>query len=522
MKKSLCFAAIAAVFLVSDAFADEIRYEAVWHSGQQTSLHTAPLSREVFLQTGQQLAESDLRLIDVESTIRGGNRLYAGLWTKGSGSNLFEGPISAIEMRDAMNEKRSQGMRLIDFELFRSRSGGRRYLAVWRTGTGEELLTGPMQQDAFFARGKRLTKDGLRLIDIEVEVVDGVLLYSGLFRTGTGSNLITAPLSHSKFIQKRDEMVAEGLELTDMERIQIGNNDRFVGVWSSGNGESRVSQLRDFGPHFILAQSQYNDGKYTEDFELKRIASQRPDDGTTPRGGGRVDPTVLPDNPPEFIINDSPYGNQRLVIEWSYDSDHPFTIELPASWLPDWLPHKSGVPVLPNDFCALNIRRADSIFWQVPGDNAVVTPPFLAIPSVEALGSEFFLGGVLFSGPFGACSDTQTEFVFDFPFTTGEFLFEPLPNMRLVIEGAGGGLSNATEIDFLQAGAPKSEPVNAFELFEDDTKEKLEGLLEAFADLFGGGENIEDYCQTVGNYWGEVCSANPAACPVAFPQLPDC
>ena len=58
-------------------------------------------------------------------------------------------------------------------------------------------------------------------------------------------------------------------------------------------------------------------------------------------------------------------------------------------------------------------------------------------------------------------------------------------------------------------------------LFEDHTREKLQRVLETFAELFGGGEDIEDYCLTVGNYWREVCSDNPAICPVN-PNMPDC
>ena len=257
-----------------------------------------------------------------------------------------------------------------------SNSGGRRYLAVWRNGTGEEILTGPMQQDAFFARGERLTERGLRLIDVEVERVNGVLLYSGLFRTGTGSNLITAPLRRAAFRQRRDEMVANGLELVDMERIRIRGFDEFVGVWSSGSGESRISVPREFGPFFIFAQDQFNDDKHTRDFEL-RPAVVTPDAPDTPPGGGGDGPDTsqLPDNPPGIGFTEG----QRLRIQFTQIGDLPFTIELPLSWLPDYLPMKDGEPVLPDTFCALNIRRADSIFWQVPRDSAVVSPPFIGL-----------------------------------------------------------------------------------------------------------------------------------------------
>lgn len=502
-----------ASFAIQPAAAQDVRYEATWNSGERTSLVSAPLSRAAFLETGQDLAESGLRLIDVETTMRGNRRVYAGLWTQGTGSNFFEGPMGPIDLRNSMRARREQGLRLVDFEIIRTGNGGRRYLAVWRNGSGEEILTGPMQQDAFFARGERLTARGLRLIDVEVERVNGVLLYSGLFRTGTGSNLITAPLRRRAFLQRRDEMVARGLELVDFERIRVRGRNRFVGVWSSGPGESRLSVPREFGPFFIFAQDQFNDDKHTRDFEL-RAAIVAPDDPDTPPGDGGDGPdtTQLPDNPPGIGFTDS----QRLRIQFTQIGDVPFTMELPLSWLPDYLPtREDGEPVLPDTFCAIHVRLADSIFWQVPGDEAVVSPPFLATPSVSALGSEFFNGGVEFEGPFGACSGTQTEWVFNQPFTTGETPFEPLPNMSLVIEGRA-------EISFKAAGAPEGELLEAHELFEDESLEALEALLEAFEELFEEGHDVASYCQTTGDFWGEFCELSPLSCPDAVGVLPEC
>jgi hypothetical protein len=519
MARQRVLAALIALSLAASAAADEIRYEAVWHSGQAATLVTAPLSRQAFLDSGRELAENGFRLIDVETAVRNGRRVYAGLWTQGAGTNLFDGPMGPIELREAMEERRAEGLRLVDFEVFRSATGGRRFLAVWRNGTGEELLTGPMEQDAFFSRGENLAESGLRLIDVEVERVNGVLLYSGLFHTGTGTNLITAPLRRDQFVARRDEMRENGLELVDVERIRRGGIDRFVGAWSAGPGEGGLSLPRDFPAFFIFAQSQFNDGKHSEDFELRRIVgNDEVDDGDGGGGGGPLPTADLPDIPPEFRFSD----DERLRIEWTQLDDQLFTIELPLSWLPDWLPMKDGDPILPDASCAINVRRADSIFWQVPGNPAVVTPPFLSTPSVSALGNEPFLGGVDFGGPFGSCSGTQTEFVFRFPFTTGEVPFEPLPNMSLVIEGQGSTLAGGTEIQFMAAPAPQGKVLDPTELFKDDTEKKLKNLLEAFADLFEEGEEIEEYCETVGAYWAAVCTQFPGGCPEPVALLPNC
>jgi Polyglycine hydrolase-like, structural repeat len=282
----------------SDAASSGLRYEAVWHSGEQPSLHTAPLTLEAFLATGQQLAEnneSPLRLIDIETAILDGRRVYAGLWTPGTGTNLFEGPMGPISMREAIRRNGAQNRHLIDFEVFPTRAGGRRYLGVWADGAVDQVLTGPMEQAAFFARGEQETQAGKRLVDVELFRSQGTLLYNGLFQTGSGSNFLTAPLTRDDFTEERDRLVAEGLELVDFERIATPDGDRFVGVWASGDGESRISRPREFAPYFIFAQSQFNDGKHTEDFELRPIVMQAGGDEPDPPDLNPADPSsVLP------------------------------------------------------------------------------------------------------------------------------------------------------------------------------------------------------------------------------------
>ncbi len=467
--------------LAQSAQADKVSYRAVWHQDKNPSIHTAPLSLSAFLQTGQSLAKAGNVLIDAETAIINGRRVYAGLWTTGTGATFFTAPKSASAFREEINEKHSKGLRLVDFEVFRTNSGGRRYIGVWRNGTGKQILTGPMEKDAFFARGERLTADGLRLIDVEMERIDDTLLYHGLFRTGSGDNFITAPLRPRKFRNMRDKQVAAGRELIDMERVAGGPRGRFVGVWSSGPGKSRISNPRSFGKHFIFSQSQFNDEKHAVDFELNVIR-----EGSSPRpsqpSGGDVDDAMadLPNNPANVAFND----NLKLRIIWSQDNDNPFTIELPRSAIPDYLPQdENGDYVLPDSYCGLEITRVNNIFWQIPGNDALQTPPFLQ-EDVSTLETDLFLGGVNFSGPFGACTGTQTAWNFPFPFTSNASDFMVQENLSLVIE-----IEQGSKLRFLPSDPPDAEHLSPDELFENSSEEKLKTLLEAFADLFEKGQD---------------------------------
>jgi hypothetical protein len=372
-----------------------------------------------------------------------------------------------------------------------------------------------MQQDAFFARGERFIVDGLRLRDVEVEEIDGTLFYSGLFRSGAGLNSITPPMRKAQFLRRQEIMLARGQELRDMERVGGGRANRFVGVWASGDDAAEITAPRSFGQQFALAQSQFNAGRRTLDFELQRIAS--------PPGGDGDGRSVDPDAPPEMPTNQRHVGitdGNILRLQFTQVDDQPFTLELPRDALPDWLPHtNSGDPILPDAHCGLHIRRADSIFWQIPGDPEVTTPPFNAVPDVAALGDEAFLGGVHFAGPMGACTGSQKPWVFPSPFTSsGPFV--PLPNMSLVVQ-----LRQGAEIAFITDTGPEPKPLDVDKLFKDDSKKKLEEQVKFWNALLEEGEDISDYCPIIGAYWQQLCTQFPdksEVCTAEVAALPDC
>ena len=504
MPRRHCLAA-ALIALSCPAFADTVRYEAVWHQGQSTSLTTAPLSRQAFIDSGQGLVAQGLRLIDVETALVDGNRRYVGLWTQGSGSNIFDGPMGPIDMRKALEARRAQGMRLTDFEIFRTPSGGRRYVGVWASGSAEEILTGPMEEAAFLARGEQHAADGLRLIDVEVEVVNGTLLYHGLFRTGTGSNFLTTPLARLPVRMRRNQMVADGL--VDVERIFVDGRNRFVGVWSSGPGESRLSAPREFGPFFIFAQAQFNVDKHTRDIELRVI--ETPDgDGDDGGTGGGDGPTTadLPDPPAWIEVS----GGDRLVLDFGTIVDNHPRLTLPTStqagpldYLPDYLPRQDdGALVIPNNFCGIKVRKAASFQWQK--DGATITDfPYNRVDDVFALpGEHDFLDGIEFTGPIGACAEDNEPWQFFQPLTQhgGD---SPVPGMKLVIE-----MRSESEIIFLNHNIHVDpDGLRSHELFSDKVFEELEAIAKAFEFL----KVDNGYC-SIDQYVMKVCEESPINC----------
>lgn len=498
--------------------ADELRYQAIWHSGTGTNIVTGPETRADFIATGERETAAGRRLIDVETAMVDGQRIYSGLWIGGTGTNLFDGPIGPIEMRNLKVEREAQGLRMVDFEVLRSPEGGRRYLAVWRPGTGEQVLTGPMQQAAFLARGQRLVEDdGMRLIDVEVERRQGVLLYHGLFRTGSGSNFITTPLRFPAFLAKRQEMRDMGLELVDVERIVGPGRERFVGVWASGDGEGQLSVPRSFPAFVEFGQQHTADGFRTEDMEL-RVAATQPAPGEPPEddpgpgsGDSSVGPTTadLPGPPDWITITDSGNANIVLRLGSQANNEQGYHLTIHHSLLPENLPMDDEFnQIIPDNICGLRIFRPSATFWETADGELVEDGTHLANMSYGGELATHALHGIDFTGPMGACDDNDGggSWQFPFPLTTGDH-DAATQSLRLIVEFPD-------PVAFLNFNIHPGEPLDASELFSDDVFEKLKEIAENFAEL----NEDNGYCEGVQGYMIEVCDENPGLCPVEDPE----
>ena len=87
-------------------FANEIEFEAVFHDADRPVQTSALMQLDTFLETGREIAESGLRIFDVETVLRDGKRQYVGLWTPGGGFSHFAGPIGPIDFGNVTREMR--------------------------------------------------------------------------------------------------------------------------------------------------------------------------------------------------------------------------------------------------------------------------------------------------------------------------------------------------------------------------------------------------------------------------------
>lgn len=479
--------ALPVASLVAFAHAGKL-YVGVWQKETGSNIITEPLNFQKFLKRGEELVKQGLRLRDVDTFMTPEGRRYVGVWRNGGGTSLIGEPLGPVQFRKRRTEMESKGLRLVDFEVFAEPGGGHRFLGLWESGTGEELVTGGLSFDAFLARGEKLTKRGLRLVDVEILQSGQNQLYFGLWREATGTNLITGPLARRAFLKKRKEFTAKGLRLVDLEVFRAGKKLRYVGVWNGGKGENRVSRPLSF-PDFVKRGTELVSRGFrltdVEVFDAPRSSPSKPDTKPTPDG----EPVDFPPLPAYIDLT----GSARIVVDFGTIVDGQPRITLPIDFL-DFLPtDPDGNIIFPDNFCGLRVRKASRFVWlkngsefdQFPFNNVPEKGPKSSIQKL--FGDDFYLGGIDFTGPIGACSGSNENWQFPFPFTkTNEGPGAPENQLRLVIE-----LEQGSEIQFLNFNLVQGEGLPAYELFSDELEEKFRKLAERFAILL---EVDSGYC----------------------------
>ncbi|WP_297772796.1 hypothetical protein [uncultured Roseovarius sp.] len=494
------------ILTISASFADEVRLQSLWHEGEGTSRFTGLLALDDFSATAEALIADGFRLIDVETARLNGARGFAGLFVETSGSNYLDVVRSGTALRRAMRSRAADGLRLIDFEVFRQQ-GERRFAGVFGPGTGAQRLVRPLPVAEFLESKDLMRTLGLRLVDVETIVIGGEHRFAGLYRADAPPTVFTRFRPRANLVELRDRMRSDGWELFDVERaVNAQGADVYFALWRQGNGPGVLSRFRSPAEQLFFASSQEEAGRRALDVELKILVD---DDAPPPPPPPPPPEPQLPENSSNITFTDE----YRLRIQFTAPDDMPPTIEIPRAWMPDWMPQQDGTYLMPDAACAVNIRNADSIYWQVPGESSLDTE---TLQSLETVPSEWSLPGVSFAGPIVACAGADVEWSFPAPFTRGGQPFEPLPNLSLVIEAAQG------ELRFQSGAAPHVEPFDAHELFSDDFEGELMSVLDQFEEVAEEQGNVDTYCSVVGAFWTVMCTVPGAPCPLPRPPLPLC
>lgn len=197
-------------------------------------------------------------LADVETYVRGGQRRYAALWRVGSGNGALHSAPFTPFVETWRQLKANQD--LIDVEVFRA-GGQRRYLGVYRhkapgaTGDGG-LLLGLDWKGLNDARSRFAS--AAYLADLETYVENGKRKYVGVWRVGSGGDALIRTTS-AKVFNAEKKKLDKTLQLIDFERyLTPGGKVGLIGIWrpapGPGRGLYRGLPLTDFVDKWQQAQ----------------------------------------------------------------------------------------------------------------------------------------------------------------------------------------------------------------------------------------------------------------------------
>ncbi|MEM6830793.1 MAG: hypothetical protein AAF551_09780, partial [Bacteroidota bacterium] len=237
-------------------------------------------------------------------------------------------------------------------------------------------------------------------------------------------------------------------------------------------------------------------GKDQFDFMMDK-EPQNPGGGGNP-GGGNINLEDLPQVPDYISLTGN--NSYRMIVDFTQLTDGKPSIEIPRHLLPS-LPEHEGTVIFPNNFCGFKIFQASRIIWLDNGGQVLNNDVFNYIPEDESInslyGSNFYLGGIQFSGPIGTCDKPQTQWVFNQPFTKSGFQFANQP-AKLVIE-----LEQYSQVEFLNSAIDNLKPLDALKIFKDVDFDKI---IKYWNQVFNPA-SFEAWVE-------RVCEDDPSECPL--------
>ncbi|MEM6698410.1 MAG: M12 family metallopeptidase [Bacteroidota bacterium] len=179
----------------------------------------------------KEMAGKGYRLFDMETYVKGGKRLYDGVFEKaGGGAHAFYQYNNWGSFTTKWKELSEDGYRLVDIETFVS--GGKRYYSgVFHKMGGKYALYRYSSWSSFTSKWSELSGKGYRLVDIETFQSGGKQYYLGVYLAGTDAYALYNYNSWTSFTNKWKELSRKGIHLIDFERVKVGSSYKYLGVY---------------------------------------------------------------------------------------------------------------------------------------------------------------------------------------------------------------------------------------------------------------------------------------------------
>ena len=197
------------------------------------------------------------------------------LWQDGDRRAVHTGLLSRAEFERRAEALLADGLRLIDVET-EVVNGRRGYMGLWAEGTGGNFFFVGGDLNALRARMEEMRRTGLRLLDFEVFRDGARLRYIGVFGPGRGREMMVRPLPIAQFLEPKDLMRTLGMQLHDVEPIGVSGRWRFAGLYASEAPPAVFTGFRPRSRFTELRDRMVSDG--WELFDFERVPNADGDD----------------------------------------------------------------------------------------------------------------------------------------------------------------------------------------------------------------------------------------------------
>lgn len=174
---------------------------------------------------------------------------FAGVWRAGNDGYYLWIGASWNDFESKWKDLSKQNLRLVDLDVYRV-GGQTKYMGVWRAGSDAHYLWVGNDWNGFKAKWEELSKQNLRLTVVKSYMEGGTRRYAGVWRAGSDAHYLWAGVDWNNFKAKWEELSKKGLRLVDLDTYDDGNGRKYTGVWRAGNDA-----------HFLWVGVDWNDFK---------------------------------------------------------------------------------------------------------------------------------------------------------------------------------------------------------------------------------------------------------------------
>jgi len=209
-----------------------LRYSMIWrkntHSRAWAEHHN--LTSAQYSEKRQYYKDRGFRPLDIAAYTSGDQTLYAGIWVENVEKIYWSShrDLSSTQYGQLLTEKRRAGFRLMDMEVYQTRSG-LKYSAIWYKNDGRiwaQLRN--LTREQYQAEKNERALQGFLMMDFESWPTKAGKRYAAIWEKKSGyAQIVRTNRSRVAFTNLWHQYKDEGFRLIDFERL----GDRYGGIW---------------------------------------------------------------------------------------------------------------------------------------------------------------------------------------------------------------------------------------------------------------------------------------------------